>query len=104
MPTYSYECAKCGSVTDAFHAMSASPKVACGDCGSKRTKKLLGTGAGIIFKGSGFYETDYKNNGKKPKSAECKGESKSETKSDSKSESASSTTKESKPKSKASAA
>ena len=83
MPTYSYECAKCGTVTDAFHMMSESPKVACGDCGSKRTKKLLGTGAGIIFKGSGFYETDYKNNGKKSGS---KSESKSETKSESKSE------------------
>ncbi|HOE67556.1 MAG TPA: zinc ribbon domain-containing protein [Candidatus Hydrogenedentes bacterium] len=73
MPTYSYECQKCGSVTDVFHAMSASPKVKCANCGSARTKRLLGTGAGLIFKGSGFYETDYK--GKKDSSgAKTKGE------------------------------
>ncbi len=60
MPTYSYECLKCGHVFDVFHAMSATPKPACESCGSRRCKKMLGTGAGIIFKGSGFYETDFK--------------------------------------------
>jgi len=89
MPTYSYECRACGEITNAFHGMSAAPKVACGSCGSKRTKKLLGTGAGIIFKGSGFYETDYKRNGngtngsKNESASEKKAESKSESKSDS---------------------
>lgn len=83
MPTYSYECKKCSQVDDVYHAMSAKPRVACSACGSTAMKKLLGTGAGIIFKGSGFYETDYKNGGKKAgKSGDSKSESKSESKSD----------------------
>ena len=59
MPTYTYKCKKCGAEQDVFHAMSAKPKVACAACGGACVKQL-GTGAGIIFKGSGFYETDYK--------------------------------------------
>ena len=90
MPTYSYECKKCETVTDVFHSMSATPRVTCGSCGSRRMKRLLGTGAGIIFKGSGFYQTDYKNgsNGesKETKGSESKAESKSEGKSESKTE------------------
>lgn len=87
MPTYSYECQKCEAVTDVFHSMSATPKVTCGSCGSRRVKRLMGTGAGIIFKGSGFYETDYKNGSKgKPESKESKSEGKTESKSESKSE------------------
>lgn len=59
MPTYSYECRKCGEVHSVFHGMNDSPRVKCPTCGGG-CKKLLGTGAGVIFKGSGFYETDYK--------------------------------------------
>ncbi len=59
MPTYTYECKKCGKVFDVFHSISATPLVKCEDCGGG-TKRMIGTGAGIIFKGSGFYETDYK--------------------------------------------
>jgi putative FmdB family regulatory protein len=59
MPTYEYECVKCEHVFDVFHNMTAKPRVKCPECGG-RTKKLIGAGAGIIFKGSGFYETDYK--------------------------------------------
>lgn len=67
MPTYSYECGKCGHVFDVFHAMSATPKIQCETCHSARTTKLIGIGSGIIFKGSGFYETDFKDKkGKKP--------------------------------------
>ncbi len=66
MPTYTYECGKCGETQDVFHGMSESPKVACGTCGSKRTTRLMGRGAGIIFKGSGFYETDFKHKGTGP--------------------------------------
>ena len=92
MPTYEYECITCGHVCDVFHSMTAKPRVKCPECGG-RTKKLIGAGAGIIFKGSGFYETDYKrksnsNGGGKsrsdtsaPKPAESKaGEKKSEEK------------------------
>lgn len=59
MPTYEYECRICGQVFDVFHNMTAKPRVKCPECGGG-TKKLIGAGAGIIFKGSGFYETDYK--------------------------------------------
>ena len=59
MPTYEYECGACGHVVDVFHNMTAKPRVKCPECGG-RTKKKIGAGAGIIFKGSGFYETDYR--------------------------------------------
>jgi putative FmdB family regulatory protein len=59
MPTYTYECKKCGAQADLFHSMSAAPRVKCARCGGA-TIRLLGTGSGVIFKGSGFYETDYK--------------------------------------------
>ena len=78
MPTYSYECQKCGVVRDVFHSMSATPKVKCPECSSGRVKRLLGTGAGLIFKGSGFYETDYKRG-----NGSSDGKSSSEAKSDS---------------------
>lgn len=72
MPTYSYECQKCHHVTDVFHAITATPRVKCPACGSYRMKRLLGTGAGVIFKGSGFYETDYKNGRTRGKAAQEK--------------------------------
>ena len=78
--------------------MSANPRVKCTECGAG-CKRLLGTGAGIIFKGSGFYETDYKRAEAKdkPKSASDKpSEAKSETKSEAKTETKSETKSESK--------
>lgn len=59
MPTYTYECVKCHTTRDVFHAISANPEIRCDECGG-RCRRLLGSGGGIIFKGSGFYETDYK--------------------------------------------
>lgn len=87
MPTYSYQCKRCSATKDVFHPMSAKPRVKCDDCGGP-CARLLGTGAGIIFKGSGFYETDYKKKGgdNKPKSestAAAKPESAAATKSES---------------------
>lgn len=70
MPTYEYECKSCGNITEVFHKMTAKPRVKCPECGG-RTKKLPGAGAGIIFKGSGFYETDYKHRSV-PKNGEAK--------------------------------
>jgi putative FmdB family regulatory protein len=59
----------CGHIFDVSHSMTAKPRVKCPECGG-RTKKNIGAGAGIIFKGSGFYETDYRrkpgNNDSKP--------------------------------------
>ena len=59
MPTYEYECGKCGNVFEAFQSMNDQPIKKCPKCKGK-VQRLIGKGAGIIFKGSGFYETDYK--------------------------------------------
>ena len=59
MPTYTYRCKKCGDEHMEFHSMSAAPRVRCGVCKGV-CERQIGSGAGIIFKGSGFYETDYK--------------------------------------------
>lgn len=85
MPTYTYECKKCSHSVDVFHPMSASPRVKCPECGGA-CRKMLGSGSGVIFKGSGFYETDYKRSANSGASGGGKSESKSETKSESKSE------------------
>lgn len=66
MPTYDYECEKCGKKFEIFQKMSAEPVASCPKC-KGRAHRLIGTGSGIIFKGSGFYQTDYKNNDR-PKS------------------------------------
>ena len=88
MPTYEYECEKCGHRFEVFQRMS-DPKLE--DCPEDscdgHVRRLIGTGAGIIFKGSGFYETDYKKNGS-GKTAKANGKEKSGgggTKSESKS-------------------
>ncbi len=59
MPTYDYECTKCKNAFEAFQQMSDKHLTKCPKCGSK-LKRLIGSGSGIIFKGSGFYSTDYK--------------------------------------------
>ena len=67
MPTYEYACAKCGKNFDAFQSMRDEPYKICpkelcqqAKWGKGKVKRLLGTGAGLIFKGSGFYITDYR--------------------------------------------
>ena len=57
MPTYDYECTKCGHTFDEFQSMSDEPLKSCPECG-KGVRRLIGGGMGIIFKGSGFYVTD----------------------------------------------
>ena len=60
MPTYEYSCLKCGKTIEVFQSMKDAPLKTC-TCGKKgKVKRLLGRGAGIIFKGSGFYENDYR--------------------------------------------
>jgi putative FmdB family regulatory protein len=59
MPTYEYECRSCGHTFDAFQSMSDEPLKSCPECG-KEVRRLIHGGAGIIFKGSGFYVTDKK--------------------------------------------
>lgn len=59
MPTYEYECTKCGYKFEFFQGMKDEPLKECPKCSSP-LKRLIGSGAGIIFKGPGFYATDYK--------------------------------------------
>lgn len=68
MPTYDYECKDCGHHFEAFHSMSADPLTDCPKCDGS-VQRLLGTGAGLLFKGSGFYETDYRSSGYKKDAA-----------------------------------
>lgn len=59
MPTYDYQCEDCSYAFEKFQSITAKPIQTCPEC-KGRVKRLIGTGAGVIFKGSGFYETDYK--------------------------------------------
>jgi putative FmdB family regulatory protein len=67
MPTYQYQCLSCGELFDHFQKMSDTPISHCICCKKGKVKRLIGSGAGIIFKGSGFYETDYKKSKNAPK-------------------------------------
>jgi len=102
MPTYEYKCSGCDKVTEVFQSITAKPIKKCPECGKLKLKRMLGTGAGLIFKGSGFYQTDYRSEsykkaaeGEKPASgsekkagaAETKTETKAESKADVKKES-----------------
>jgi len=60
MPTYEYICEGCGHKFETFQTIRAKSLRTCPKCGKKKLKRLIGTGAGIIFKGSGFYQTDYR--------------------------------------------
>jgi putative FmdB family regulatory protein len=61
MPTYEYACSKCGHAFEKFQSMRDEPLKKCPKCKRQSLKRLVGGGAGLIFKGSGFYITDYKN-------------------------------------------
>lgn len=60
MPTYDYQCEACGHAFELFQSMSAPVKRKCPECKKSKLKRLIGTGSGVLFKGSGFYETDYR--------------------------------------------
>lgn len=60
MPTYEYACNHCGHEFEAFQSITAKPLRNCPECKKPSLRRLIGTGAGIIFKGSGFYQTDYR--------------------------------------------
>ena len=72
MPTYEYKCSECGHVLEEFQPMSADPLVRCPQCGKDNLRRVLGGGGGMIFKGQGFYLTDYRKGGNKPASGEKK--------------------------------
>ncbi|MEZ6057275.1 MAG: zinc ribbon domain-containing protein [Planctomycetaceae bacterium] len=60
MPTYDYHCTKCDHHWELFHSIKAEPVKTCPACGEETAKRQIGPGAGIIFKGTGFYQTDYR--------------------------------------------
>ena len=60
MPYYDYQCDECEHVFEEFHSMNASPELECPSCKSENVVKMVSGGAGVHFKGSGFYATDYK--------------------------------------------
>ena len=64
MPTYEYECTKCSHTFERFQSITEEPVKRCPECRSK-VRRVFGSGAGIIFKGSGFYQTDYRSSGYK---------------------------------------
>ena len=88
MPTYEYECASCNKTFELFQSITEKPIRRCPTCRSGKVRRLIGAGAGFLFKGSGFYQTDYR-------SEEYKSRAKAE-----KGPASSSATKDSAPKSK----
>lgn len=76
MPTYDYVCDNCGDKFETFQSIKDDPLKKCAKCGHETLRRLIGGGAGLIFKGSGFYLTDYKN---KPADSSSKSSSKSAT-------------------------
>jgi putative FmdB family regulatory protein len=60
MPTYDYVCRACGAELELFQSITARPRRKCQKCGKNTLERRIGTGAGILFKGSGFYQTDYR--------------------------------------------
>lgn len=84
MPTYRYECSACGHPMEVFQSMTERPKRKCPSCGKPKLQRMIGAGAAVIFKGGGFYETDYRSSSyqageKAAASSDDKGGAKSES-------------------------
>jgi putative FmdB family regulatory protein len=69
MPTYDYACDACQHGFEAFEPITAEPQKKCPKCKKKKLRRLFGAGAGLVFKGSGFYQTDYRSEGYKKSAA-----------------------------------
>jgi putative FmdB family regulatory protein len=91
MPTYDYECANCGHRFEQFQRITEAPLSRCPKCKHK-VKRLIGTGAGLLFKGSGFYATDYRSKSYKDAASKDSSASSAAATSESKPASGSSTT------------
>ncbi|HEX2473767.1 MAG TPA: zinc ribbon domain-containing protein [Lacipirellulaceae bacterium] len=92
MPTYDYECDACGHSFELFQSISEPVKKKCPECGKSKLRRLFGTGAAVVFKGSGFYQTDYRSDSyrkaaeKDKPASDSKSDKKTDSPSDSKSE------------------
>jgi putative FmdB family regulatory protein len=76
MPTYDYHCDSCDHEFELFQSIKADPEKKCPECGKRKLRRLIGPGAAIVFKGSGFYKTDYRSDAyKSAASAEAKSNS-----------------------------
>jgi len=87
MPTYDYICENCGHQFEHFQSITAKPLRQCPKCRKRKLKRLIGIGSGVIFKGSGFYQTDYRSESykkaeksEKPKTTKDTAKKKTETK------------------------
>jgi len=87
MPTYDYRCRECDHEWEVFQSIKANAIRKCPECGRLKAQRQIGPGAGIIFKGSGFYQTDYRSSAYKKAAAADKKLSESSSSSDSKSSS-----------------
>ena len=77
MPTYDYVCDACGHAFELFHSITEKPKRKCPKCSRLKLRRLIGPGAAIVFKGSGFYKTDYRSESYRKAAAADHGGSKS---------------------------
>lgn len=82
MPTYEYRCKACDSTWDEFQSITSEPTKKCPECGKRKAERVISAGGGIIFRGSGFYQTDYRSESYK-KGAKAEQKSQESTKSDS---------------------
>jgi len=71
MPTYEYECEACGHAFDIMQSITDKKLSQCPKCKEPKLARLIGMGSGIVFKGTGFYETDYKRKAEKPAKEDC---------------------------------
>ncbi|MGA3246417.1 MAG: zinc ribbon domain-containing protein [Bacteroidota bacterium] len=97
MPTYDYKCKKCGHTFEEFQSMSAKKLVICPSCGKPGLVRLMSSGTSLVFKGSGFYQTDYKKSGSSTSSSSSKSKSESSSAEKSSGSSTDSTKTKSKP-------
>jgi putative FmdB family regulatory protein len=77
MPTYDYLCDACNHEFELFQSIKAEPEKKCPECGKKKLRRLIGPGAALVFKGSGFYKTDYRSESYKKAAAAEKSSSSS---------------------------
>jgi len=83
MPTYEYRCKACKAELEIFHSMSEDARTECPECSEHELERLISAGGGVIFKGSGFYETDYRSDSYKKGEKAAKKDSSQKSSSDS---------------------